>query len=582
VTRSGGQILVDQLELHEAELAFGVPGESYIDVLDALRDSTVRFVTCRHEAGAANMAEAYGKLTNRPGLCLVTRGPGAMQAAVGVHTASQDGTPFILLVGQIPRADVEREAFQELDYRRVFSSFAKWVAQIDQVERIPELLARAFRVATSGRPGPVVLALPEDVLSELADVRDASPSTPAQAAPGDAELASLHVLLERAERPLVVVGGQPWTGEAGASLARWCEASEVPVAAAWRSQDYVSNDSGCYVGHLGLGADPSLRDRLRDADLLLVVGARLGDIETGGFATIVPPGDGRTLVHVHPDPNELGRVYEPALGIVASGPRFASALERLEPLAGGGRGAELAAARSAYLDTLEGRSLPGAVQLTEVMAILRDRLGHEAILTSGAGNFTIWAHRFYVFRSYRTQLAPLSGAMGYGLPAAIAAKLVHPPSWGGGVGSARRVAIARFLLLNSNVCGTIPDGRASGISTHGRSQPLCPMVQRAQCTGGGQGHDCHHAHRSGTHGQPQRRRRRGRRIQDRFRPRLPRLLRQRRRPPCHPARRRHENTPEAGYQSRPGPLAGLQTQKIGEHLGTDQRLQDNRQGTRSA
>jgi acetolactate synthase-1/2/3 large subunit len=426
VTRSGGQILVDQLELHGAELAFGVPGESYIDVLDALRDSTVRFVTCRHEAGAANMAEAYGKLTNRPGLCLVTRGPGAMQAAVGVHTASQDGTPFILLVGQISRADVEREAFQELDYRRVFSSFAKWVAQIDQVERIPELLARAFRVATSGRPGPVVLALPEDVLSELADVRDASPSTPAQAAPGDAELASLHVLLERAERPLVVVGGQPWTGEAGASLARWCEASEVPVAAAWRSQDYVSNDSGCYAGHLGLGADPSLRDRLRDADLLLVVGARLGDIETDGFATIVPPGDGRTLVHVHPDPNELGRVYEPALGIVASGPRFASALERLEPLAGGGRGAALAAARSAYLDTLEGRSLPGAVQLTEVMALLRDRLGPEAILTSGAGNFTVWAHRFYVFRSYRTQLAPLSGAMGYGLPAAIAAKLVHP------------------------------------------------------------------------------------------------------------------------------------------------------------
>ena len=426
MTRSGGRILVDQLELHGAELAFGVPGESYIDVLDALRDSRVRFVTCRHEAGAANMAEAYGKLTNRPGLCLVTRGPGATQAAVGVHTASQDGTPLILLVGQIPRSHVEREAFQELDYRRVFGSLVKWVAQVDQVERIPELVARAFRVATSGRPGPVVLALPEDVLSEVVDVRDAAPYAPAQAAPGAAELATLRELLERAERPLVVVGGQPWTSDAGDALARWCEASGIPVAAAWRAQDYVANDSACYAGHLGLGVDPSLRDRLRDADVLLVVGARLGEIETDGFATLVPPGDGRTLVHVHPDPNELGRVYEPTLGIVASGPRFATALEELDPLAGRVSGGALAAARSAYLDTLEGRSLPGAVQLTEVMGILRDRLGPKAILTSGAGNFTVWAHRFYVFRSYRTQLAPLSGAMGYGLPAAVAAKLVHP------------------------------------------------------------------------------------------------------------------------------------------------------------
>ena len=426
MTRSGGRILVDQLELHGAELAFGVPGESYIDVLDALRDSSVRFVTCRHEAGAANMAEAYGKLTNRPGLCLVTRGPGATHAAVGVHTAFQDGTPLILLVGQIPREDVEREAFQELDYRRVFGSLAKWVAQVDQVERIPELLARAFRVATSGRPGPVVLALPEDVLAAVADVPDASAYVPAQAAPGAAELASLRASLERAERPLVVVGGQPWTAEAGAALARWCEASGIPVAASWRAQDHVPNDSGCYAGHLGLGVDPALRERLRDADVVLVVGARLGDVETGGFATIVPPGDGRTLIHVHPDPNELGRVYEPALGIVASGPRFASALEQLEPLDGSRREKALATARSEYLATLEGRPLPGAVDLTQVMAILRERLGPEAILTSGAGNFTVWAHRFYVFRSYRTQLAPLSGAMGYGLPAAVAAKLVHP------------------------------------------------------------------------------------------------------------------------------------------------------------
>jgi len=426
MTRSGGRILVDQLVRHGADLAFGVPGESYIDVLDALRDSPVRFVTCRHEAGAANMAEAYGKLTNRPGLVFVTRGPGATQAAVGLHTAFQDGTPLVLFVGQIPRAHVEREAFQELDYRRVFGSLSKWVAQIDQVERIPELVSRAFRVATSGRPGPVVLALPEDVLAESADVADASPYVPAEAAPAAADLDALVALVATAERPLAIVGGQPWTAEAGHSIARWCEAAALPVAAAWRCQDYVANDSPAYAGHLGLGMDTALRDRLSDADLLLLVGVRLGDIETNGYSTIVPPGGGRMLVHVHPDPNELGRVYEPTLGIVASAPRFAAALADLEPPTGRGRAGELERAHSAYRATLQGRELPGAVELTGVMAVLRGSLGPDAIVTSGAGNFTVWAHRFYCFRRYRTQLAPQSGAMGYGLPAAIAAKLVHP------------------------------------------------------------------------------------------------------------------------------------------------------------
>ncbi len=426
MSRTGGRILVDQLALHGAELAFGVPGESYIDALDALRDSPVRYVTCRHEGGAATMAEAYGKLTGAPGICFVTRGPGATQASVGVHTAFQDATPLLLLVGQIPREDADREAFQEIDYRRMFGPLAKWVAQVDQVERIPELTARAFRVATSGRPGPVVLALPEDVLAEAADVPDASPYAAAQAAPGAAELSLARELLEAAERPLAIVGGQPWSAESGAVVTAWCEASGIPVAAAWRCQDYLDNDARCYAGHLGLGADPALSGRLRDADVLLVVGARLGDIETGGYATIVPPGVGRTLIHVHPDPDEIGRVYEPALGIVSSGPRFAEALHALEPLDGSVRGAELDAAHAAYRSTLEARALPGAVEVTGVMAALRSRLAPDAILTSGAGNFTVWAHRFYVFRQYRTQLAPLSGAMGYGLPAAIAAKLVHP------------------------------------------------------------------------------------------------------------------------------------------------------------
>ena len=422
--RSGGRLVVDQLALHGAELAFGVPGESYIDVLDALRDSPVRFVTCRHEAGAANMAEAYGKLTGRPGVCLVTRGPGATQASVGVHTAFQDGTPMLLLVGQIPRGDAGREAFQELDYRQVFGSLAKWVAQVDQVERIPELVARAFRTATSGRPGPVVLALPEDVLADRSDVADANPYAPAQPAPGARELESLRVLLASARRPLAIVGGQPWTAESGRRLAGWLEASSVPVAAAWRCQDYVDNDARCYAGHLGLGQDPALTARLRRADALLVVGARLGDIETAGFSTVVPPGDGRSLIHVHPDPDELGRVYEPALGVVASGPRFAEALVELEPVA---RDTEdMDAAHDAFRATLESRRLPGSVEMGEVMAVLRERLAPDAIVASGAGNFTVWAHRFYVFHTHRTQLAPLSGAMGYGLPAAVAAKLVHP------------------------------------------------------------------------------------------------------------------------------------------------------------
>jgi acetolactate synthase-1/2/3 large subunit len=426
VTRTGGRILVDQLSLHGADLAFGVPGESYIDVLDALRDSPIRYVTCRHEAGAANMAEAYGKLTGRPGICMVTRGPGATQASVGVHTAFQDGTPFVLFIGQIRRGDAEREAFQEIDYRRMFGPLTKWVAEIDRADRIPELVGRAFRTATSGRPGPVVLALPEDMLAERADAPDASPYAPAQPGPTRADLARVRQLLAGAERPLAVVGGLPWTAEAGAALAAWCAASGVPVAAAWRCQDYVDNDAACYAGHLGVGADPALRDRLRDADVLLVVGARLGDIETGGYTTIVPPGVGRLLIHVHPAPDELGRVFEPALPIVSSGAAFAEALADVEPLDGTARAASLGEAHDAFRATLTGRDLPGALDLTKVMGVLRERLPDDAILASGAGNFTVWAHRFYVFRRYGTQLAPVSGAMGYGLPAAIAAKLLHP------------------------------------------------------------------------------------------------------------------------------------------------------------
>ena len=310
--RTGGRVLVDQLVAQGADLVFGVPGESYLEILDALHDTpSLRYVTCRHEGGAANMAEAYGKLTGRPGLCMVTRGPGATHASVGVHTAFQDGTPLIVMVGQVPRDQRGREAFQELDYGAVFGSMTKWVVEIDDPGRIPELVARAFRTAMSGRPGPVVLALPEDMLTERTSVPNAVASVPAQAEPDEGDVARARELLEGAKRPLVLVGGQPWDAEAHAALAAWCAQSGLPVASAWRCQDYVDNLSPCYAGHLGLAADPRLVERLVAADVLLVIGARLGDIETQGYTAIVPPGTGRGLVHVHPAREELGRVYAP-------------------------------------------------------------------------------------------------------------------------------------------------------------------------------------------------------------------------------------------------------------------------------
>jgi acetolactate synthase I/II/III large subunit len=424
--RSGGRLVVDQLVVHGVDIAFGVPGESYVAVLDALVGSPIRYVTCRHEVGAANMAEAYGKLTGRPGVCMVTRGPGATQASCGVHTAFQDSTPLVLLVGQVARGVLEREAFQEIDYRLMFGPLAKWVAQVDDARRIPELVARAFAVATSGRPGPVVLALPEDVLAEQAAVPDASPFVPAQAAPAESDLERARELLQSAERPLVVVGGQPWSAEAHDRLGAWCAGNELPVASAWRCQDYVDNTLPVYAGHLGLGPDPRLAARLGEADVLLVIGARLGDIETAGYAGLSVPTPPGRLVHVYPDADELGRVYQPALAITAAGPRFVEGLDGLGPLDPSSWRGWTTRARADYLDNLAHRPGDGAVDLGAVMAHLRTRLPDDAVLTNGAGNFTVWAHRFYEFRRYGTQLAPRSGAMGYGVPAAVAAKIVDP------------------------------------------------------------------------------------------------------------------------------------------------------------
>jgi acetolactate synthase I/II/III large subunit len=426
VTRTGARILVDQLVVHGVDTAFCVPGESYIAVLDALRDAPIRLVVARHEAGAANMAEAYGKLTGRPGVCFVTRAPGATHAATGVYTAFQDSTPLILFVGQVPLEHRGREAFQELDYAAAFGALTKLAIEVEEPGQFPELTARAFQTAVSGRAGPVVMALPEDVLSDSADVQDAAQFSRARAAASDEDLARARELLSAAERPLIVVGGGGWSAAAAADLQAFAEASVLPVTTSFRRQDYIDNTSSSYAGVLTIGHDASLAQRLREADLLLVVGSRLGDIPTRGYTTLQPPRTPQTLVHVHADPEELGRVFQPDLPIPAGSAEFLAAARALEPVDGSHRVDWTESAHADFLTSLQHKRGPGELDVGDVMQHLRERLPDDAILTNGAGNYTVWCHRFYSFSRYRTQLAPCSGAMGYGIPAAIAAKVVHP------------------------------------------------------------------------------------------------------------------------------------------------------------
>ncbi|HEX8013426.1 MAG TPA: thiamine pyrophosphate-binding protein [Casimicrobiaceae bacterium] len=435
--RTGGRILVDNLLAQGADLAFCVPGESYLPALDALYDARakLRLVVCRQEGGAAYMAEAYGKLTGRPGIVLVTRGPGASNAAIGIHTAAQDSTPMIALVGQIDAAVADREAFQEVDYRRMFGSIAKWVAQIDRAERIPEYVARAFRVAQSGRPGPVVLALPEDMLAASAEVGDAVRVTIPAVHPAASQLEALRSLMTRAKRPLVLAGGSGWSEASCADLARFAGANALPVACAFRNQDLFDNRHANYAGDVGIGINPKLAARVREADLLLVIGERLGEMVTGGYALLEVPQPKQTLIHAHPGANELGRVYQPALAIETAIAPLCAALAALEPVASPAWLGSAAAAHQEYVAWQAPRRMPGAVDLWQVVAALRERLPENAILANGAGNYTTWLHRLYRYPRYRTQLAPYSGAMGYGVPAAIAAKAVHPDrvvvSWNG-------------------------------------------------------------------------------------------------------------------------------------------------------
>ncbi len=424
MTRTGGQLLVDQLVVQGVDTAFCVPGESYLVVLDALRDAPIRLVTCRHEAGAANMADAYGKLTGRPGVCLVTRGPGATQASVGVHTAFQDSTPLLLLVGQVASDQVEREAFQELDYRRVFGEMAKWVAQIDRADRIPEYVARAFATACSGRPGPVVLALPEDVQTTSADVADARPFHAAQPYPAPSDVERVGELLASSERPFAIIGGAGWTPRASDDLRVFLEANEIPAGAAFRRQDALDNDSPSYVGDVGIGLNPKLATRVGDADLLLVVGPRLGEMTTSGYTLLRSPTPEQTLVHVHPGAEELGRVYRPELPILSGVEQFAQAVRDVRVEARWGDWTR--EMRAEYEAWQEPEALPGRLDLAICIRQLCDLVPSDTIVANGAGNFTVWVHRFWRWHTYPSQLAPTSGAMGYGLPAAVAAKVLHP------------------------------------------------------------------------------------------------------------------------------------------------------------
>ncbi|UGQ47188.1 thiamine pyrophosphate-binding protein [Massilia endophytica] len=429
-SRSGGQILVDALKVHGVDTAFGVPGESYLDVLDALHDSGIRFVINRQEGGAAFMADAYGKMTGKPGICFVTRGPGATNASIGVHTAFQDSTPMILFIGQVGGDFMDREAFQEVDYRRMFGQMAKWVAQIDRADRVPEYIARAFQIATSGRQGPVVLALPEDMLVRKAEVADTRRYQPVQASPSAAQIAQLRTMLAEARRPLLLLGGSGWNAQACADLQRFAEANSLPVSCAFRFQDLMDNDHPHYVGDVGIGINPKLAARVRDADLLIAIGPRLGEMTTSGYSIIESPVPRQRLVHFHADAEELGSVYQAEMMIVSGMPQAASMLAAMEPVDASAwrhtveeARAELAAWQQKPAIFQDGKA---PLDLWQVVQEI-DRLApHDTIITNGAGNYATWAHRFHRYGAMRTQLAPTSGAMGYSVPSGVAAKIIDP------------------------------------------------------------------------------------------------------------------------------------------------------------
>jgi len=470
--RTGGQVLVDQLLIHGADTAYCVPGESYLEVLDALHDMQDRFtlINARHEAGAANMAETYGKLTGKPGICMVTRGPGACHAAIGVHIAQQDSTPMILLVGQIARDTTDREAFQEVDYRAMFGPIAKWATQIDDPARVPEYMARAFRVATSGRPGPVVISLPEDMLTEVVSVADARPYTATHAGLSPDNLDMLKTEIAQAERPLLLLGGSGWSDESAAAITRFAETNKIPVTTSFRRQDIVNNLSPVYAGDFGTSTAPSLYAHQRDADLLVVIGARLGEMTTKTYTTMQSPNPDTRLVHLYPDADEIGRVYSPDLGIAAAPVSVAAALDGVNLGRADAWGAWCEKLHADYLtDTEAPNGGEWDLDMGVALAQLRDELPDDVVVTLDAGNHTGWAQRFLRFGRPGRIVGSTCGAMGYSVPAAVAASIAEPERLtlsfvgdGGFMMSGNELATAAqyggrpiVLLFNNGIYGTI-------------------------------------------------------------------------------------------------------------------------------
>ncbi|MGM0858839.1 MAG: thiamine pyrophosphate-binding protein [Pseudomonadota bacterium] len=469
--RTGGKILVDQLLIHGADTAFCVPGESYLSVLDALHDVTDDFtlINARHEAGAANMAEAYGKLTGKPGICMVTRGPGACHASIGVHISQQDSTPMILLIGQVSRQDMGREAFQEIDYRYMFGSIAKWVAQIDIPERIPEYMARAFHTATSGRAGPVVLALPEDMLAETASCLDSISYLPSRPGPQPTDLDRIRAVLKQAQYPIMILGGNGWTDEDCQNITNFAEANGLPVVSSFRRQDIVDNDSDCYVGDLGISGPPTLVKRLEQADTLLVVGARLGEITTKNYTTLSIPSPRQRLVHIHIDPDEIGRVFAPEVGLVSAPEFMASALAGCRWFNHNHWQDWRETLKNDYLIDITVTPSSAQLDLNRAFMDLRNHLPSDAIVTLDAGNHTGWAQRFLHYGRPGREIGSTCGAMGYAVPAAVSASLVYPERIviacvgdGGFMMSGQEIATAIqhntriiVLLFNNGFYGTI-------------------------------------------------------------------------------------------------------------------------------
>ena len=477
VPRNGGQILMQQLRIHGARRVFLVPGESYLPCIDALHEhaGAIEPVVCRQESGAAYMAEAYGKLTGEPGICFVTRGPGATNASIGVHTAFQDSTPMILFVGQVGNDFMEREAFQEIDYRRMFGPMAKWVAQIDRCDRIPEFIARAYATATSGRPGPVVLALPEDTLWGTAAVPDMPRYQRVPNHPGAPDLERLRAALDAARHPFLLLGGSGWTARAVERIAAFAQAFELPVGTAWRRLECFDQRHPNAAGQVGWGMTDALRARLAAADLILAVGTRLGEATTEGYLLPACPLPAQRLIHVHPDPEELGRVYQPWQAVVAGPTEFAEAAATLIPGHAASRAQAVRQAHQEYLDSLEPLPAPGPLSLDALAAGVNQRLPADACVTVGAGNYALYPHRYRQFAGPGTSLAPTLGAMGYGLA-------------GGPVRQARTSAAHGGLLRRRRL---LPDEHAGT-----RRRPAVPPGRRG--AGVQQRHVGHHPRAPGT------------------------------------------------------------------------------------